>query len=236
MSQIPALDLHHQLERMRAFYAARPTPRPERELALAHWQAARLRQSYADLRGQARYAEALDFFLSDLYGAQDFSRRDADIERIYPVMVKVLPETVLDTVARAMEVNILSQELDRALAAKLSGARPIDEASYARAYRDCANGEDRRRQIVLIERVGRDLDRIVKKPIIYATLKLLRAPAKLAGLDEMQRFLERGFASFRAMRGAEEFLATLVARETQIMNRLFEGAPEPFAVQAVLNN
>ncbi|CAG0998867.1 MAG: hypothetical protein F9K47_05455 [Burkholderiales bacterium] len=236
MSTIPALDLHHQLERMRAFYAARPTPRPERELALAHWQAVRLRQSYADLHVQARYAEALDFFLSDLYGAQDFSRRDADIERIYPVMVKVLPETVLDTVARAMEVNILSQELDRALAARLPAARPIAEASYAAAYRACANRAERERQIALIERVGRDLDRIVKKPFIYATLKLLRTPAKLAGLDEMQHFLERGFASFRTMHGAEEFLATLVARETQVMERLFAGDEAPFSLQAFSNN
>jgi hypothetical protein len=234
MKHAAAVDLHCQLERMRNFYAARPVPRPALEVALAHWQTRRLQASYADLREQPRYAQAVDFFLSDLYGVQDFSKRDADIERIYPVMLRVLPESVIDTVARAMEVNVLSQELDRALAARLppqcAATGVIEAEQYARAYRACDNRAGRERQIVLIEKVGGDLDRIVRKPFIYATLKLLRGPAKLAGLGEMQHFLEAGFESFRAMHGADAFLALIVRRETELMNRLFAGEPAPFAI------
>jgi len=234
MTSPAALDLHDQLSHMRAFYASRPQPRPVIEHALAHWQTERLKRTYLDLQSEPRYAQAVDFFLSDLYGAEDFARRDADIERIYPVMIKVLPESVIDTVARAMEVNVLSQELDRALAARLparcAASGQIDQAGYAQAYRACANRPERERQIALIQRVGEDLDRIVRKPLIYSTLKLLRGPAKLAGLSEMQHFLERGFASFRAMGGAGEFLATIVARERHLMQQLLDGAPDPFGV------
>lgn len=232
MHHAAALDLQQQLRRMRAFYAARPSPRPPLEVALAQWQTGRLSRSYADLHAMPRYREAVEFFLSDLYGAEDFSRRDADIERIYPMMVRLLPETVIDTVARAMEVNVLSQELDRVLAAVLTrqgvNDRELSEQVYVEAYRQCDNRAAREQQIALVERVGRDLDRIVKKPFVYATLKLLRGPAQLAGLGEMQTFLERGFASFRGMHGAGEFLRLVVERETRIMERLFAGVPQPF--------
>ena len=41
--------------------------------------------------------------------------------------------------------------------------------------------------------------------------------------------LESGIVTFKDMRGADEFLATILRRETLLMERLFAGAPEPFA-------
>ena len=61
-------------------------------------------------------------------------------------------------------------------------------------------------------------------------LKLMRRPAHMAGLGDLQDFLERGFESFREMKGADEFLATLRGREEKILSRLFSGEPEPFSI------
>jgi hypothetical protein len=44
----------------------------------------------------------------------------------------------------------------------------------------------------------------------------------------MQEFLERGLDAFEAMHGADEFLATLRAREWRVMERIFEGVANPF--------
>jgi hypothetical protein len=41
-------------------------------------------------------------------------------------------------------------------------------------------------------------------------------------------FLARGFAAFRGMRGADEFLATIGNRESLINARLFAADPRPF--------
>ena len=65
--------------------------------------------------------------------------------------------------------------------------------------------------------------------MVYTTLKLMRRPAKLLGMEDLQTFLERGFEAFRHMGGADEFLATIAGRETQILNRLFSGHPSPFS-------
>jgi hypothetical protein len=39
----------------------------------------------------------------------------------------------------------------------------------------------------------------------------------------LQAFLERGFDTFRDMRGAQEFLATVTRRERELAARLFAG-------------
>ena len=57
-----------------------------------------------------------------------------------------------------------------------------------------------------------------------AALAMMRQPARLAGLTGLQDFLERGFAAFRSMGGAEEFLRTIESRETQIMEAIVGGA------------
>lgn len=200
---------------------------PPRLFEVKSWQARRLARGYADLAALPRCRKATTFFLEDLYGPKDFSGRDAAMLRIYPVMVRMLPESAVETAALAIEVDALSEDLDRRLAAALD-AGALDESSYGRAYRDSATPEERRRQIALIDAVGRRLDLLVKKRMIYSTLKLMRQPAKLAGLTELQGFLERGFEAFREMNGADAFLATIVARETEILNRLFSGHPSPF--------
>lgn len=85
------------------------------------------------------------------------------------------------------------------------------------------------RQVELVDQVGQRLGAVVEKPFIYSTLKMLPNPAHLARLRELQDFLEHGFSAFRHMRGAEEFLATIVKRENQIIMRIFSGHPSPFS-------
>jgi hypothetical protein len=149
--------------------------------------------------------------------------------RILPVMVRTMPANGVEAATLAVELEALSESLDHRVAAALEPG-PVDDDSYARAYRAGSTRAERERQIELIVTVGKDLDWLVKKPLVYSTLKLMRAPARLAGLQDLQDFLERGFGAFRAMDGAEEFLALIREREMEILNRLFSGAPRPFSV------
>jgi hypothetical protein len=201
---------------------------PPRLVDVKAWQAGRLARSYADLAADPRYAKATGFFLGDLYGAKDFSGRDDAMLRIYPIMVRTLPRGAVETAALAIEVDALSEELDRRVAAVLEPG-PITQDSYARAYRQAGTLAERARQIELIDEVGRRLDVLVVKPMVYATLKLMRRPAKMLGMEDLQTFLERGFEAFRHMGGADEFLATIAGRETKILNRLFSGHSSPFS-------
>ena len=205
-------------------------------LQLARWQSARLAHTYDDLARSPRYADAIAFFRSDLYGAADFARRDADLARAAPAMTRLLPERVLATVGQAIELNILSQQIDQRLLAHLpAGGGPFTVADYCHAYRTLDNREERLQQLRLSEEFGAALDVYVTKPFLRGALVMMRHPARAAGLSALQAFLERGFAAFRKMRGATEFLATIDRRERALMDTIFAGETAPFADPLVLS-
>jgi len=191
-------------------------------------QAARLQRTYADYASQPRYAAATAFFIDDLYGAKDFSSRDQALLRILPVMTRMLPGSAVETAALAIELEALSEDLDQKLAKALS-AGPVTEESYAEAYRASATRAERERQVELIDAAGRRLDELVRKPLVGQMLKMMRRPAKLAGLADLQDFLERGYEAFRAVDGAAEFLEVVRRRETKVLNALFSRAARPFS-------
>ena len=221
--------MRHHLERLKTLRGGGHAATSGRVAELKRWQTERLNRTYADLQATPRYRAATKFFVEDLYGPKDFSARDAAMLRMVPVMVRILPAKAVETAALSIEVEALSEELDHRLAAALGDA-PLDEESYARAYRASASPEERRRQIQLVVDAGHRLDDLVGWPFVYRTLKLMRKPAQFAGLSDLQDFLERGFQAFDAMGGADEFLGIIQSRETAILNRLFSGEARPFSI------
>ena len=190
--------------------------------------------TYAHLAAQPRYSDAIAFFRSDLYGEGDLAQRDADLARVVPIMTRLLPARLIMTIAKATELNALSQELDQALIAWLpdpGGAFSV--AEYCAAYRHSSERDAREHQIGLISEVGEGLDMFVRRPFIESALSMMRQPARVAGLAVLQDFLERGVKAFRKMRGAEEFLATIDRREREILAAIFEGDDAPFPEPAI---
>lgn len=222
-------DLGRLLERnatLRDVFAA--SPELEGRLAeLQRWQSGRLLRSHADLRRSPRYRAAVEFFFNELYGGGDPRARDRDLQRVHRVMERLLPAEALRALTLAIELEVLSQELDADVARALAPG-PITVGSYADAYRAAGRRDDRERQIALLDRIGGYLDHVVRKPIIRGLVRIARGPAHAAGFGALQEFLERGLDAFEAMHGAGEFLATLRQRELSALERLFAGNPDPF--------
>lgn len=196
---------------------------------LGAWQTRRLKLTYADLERTPRYAAAMAFFETELYGGADFAQRDADLARVVPAMKRLMPDHVVATVALAIELNALSQDLDRAMVGTLGSPSPsLAVADYCAAYRAVGRFDARVRQVDLVGHVGAALDRMVARPMIRTALVMMRKPARLAGLAALQDFLERGFAAFAQMQGAEDFLATIRQRETAIHAAIAAGSNAPF--------
>jgi hypothetical protein len=197
----------------------------DRRALLRRWQAARLARTHQDLLESRRFHDAAEFFLVDLYGPEDLSQHIEDVRRILPVMTKVLPEYGLTTVAHAVELNVLSESLDGAMVEALGAeTATITDATYLGAYRQVGRADDRKRQIDLIALLGEALDKFTHQRFISTALKMMRKPAELAGLGELQGFLERGYRAFGVMRGgASEFVSIIVARERAISEALLAG-------------
>ena len=198
--------------------------------ALRAFQTQQLEGRFADVLADPTMHAAARFFLSDLYADRDFSSRDRDIDRIMPVMVHLLPESLLRAARDAIELHVLSHVLDLRVARAMDAKRirRLDAERYGEAYRAAGLPLLRQRQIKLVRSVGISLDAAVKRHGVHRILRASRLPARAAGLSELQGFLERGFDAFAKLDGADPFLNRIARGEAEVSRRLFAGHPEPF--------
>lgn len=187
--------------------------------AVQAWQCQRLLATHQDLYQQKRFKPAVEFFIDELYGPNDFSQRDKDIAKIVPKMSKFLPDKALQSLSSALHLNTLSFELDFNLAKRLIDT-PINRESYAKAYVDCDNLPLRQQQIDYIATLGNDLADVVRMRGITSLLFISRRPAKLAGVLALHEFLESGFKAFKNLGNVEDFIYPIVKKEQHIMHQL----------------
>lgn len=199
--------------------------------AIKAYQHARFQQTYADMLAHARFGGAAQFFLDDLYGPGDFTSRDDQFARIVPGLVRMFPRDIVATVVLLGQLHALSERLDSemgwALGSPNAAATSLDGEGYAQCWRQVGQPADRERQIMLMLSVGEALERYTQNALLRHTLRLMRGPAQAAGLGALQAFLERGFDTFRAMRGAREFLDVIARRERALAAALFAGEEAP---------
>jgi hypothetical protein len=214
---------------MRPAEALNVTSSQLRELRV--WQAARLASTYGDLLHDPECVDAVKFFLTDLYGPEEHTRRDQDLGRAWSILSRTLPRAALGLLERAIELQTLTAQLDEAMAQQLA-AGPVTQESYAAAYRAVGRPEARRRQIELVLTIATELERVVRHAWVGFALRAARVPAHAAGFGALQDFLERGFAAFRRMKDAQPMLNAIRERETRLCAALLAGGPAPFAAQA----
>ncbi|MFN2360149.1 MAG: hypothetical protein ABR522_03595 [Marinobacter sp.] len=199
---------------------------------IAEWQAERLKVTHADLYQHPGYHTGLEFLLTDLYAPAGMTRRDDNIDRVFPKMVKWLPDNLLDTFAGLVELNLLTQQLDLELA-ELCQRHELPLASlntegYCRIFRNSQRLAQRERQVELVADVGQQLDRYVRNRTLGWLLTMSRAPAEMADLTDLHSFLHRGYTAFRKMDDVELLIERLVTREKRVMDNILSGHPDPF--------
>jgi hypothetical protein len=197
---------------------------------LQDFQRRRLASTYQDLRDNPRYTAAVEFFLAELYGGLHFMERDQQVQRALPLLTRMLPDHMQETLADAFRLQELSLALDlRLVEVMLAEHREenLDDRLYGVLYRTVPRPE-REEQIQLINDLGIELNLLVKHRLVMLLLGAMRRPARAAGFGALQQFLEDGLGSFAAMKDSHEFVATIRERETQIMNRLYAAEDRPF--------
>jgi len=214
---------------------------------LQKWQQTRLTRTFEDLMQQDAYRPAITFFLTELYGGLDFRERDQEMSKVMPVMKRFLPDKVLYIMSEAFELQAVSLEFDIEMAEYMErldvpdldmnrycevyracSDKAGDMNRYCEVYRACSDKAGRERQILLIRKLGYDLDRLVNKPMVNFLVRLLRGPAHAAGFGKLQEFLESGLGSFRKLGDVRYFNEIIYQREWDSMQKLFAGEAEPF--------
>jgi hypothetical protein len=201
---------------------------------LRAWQSERLAQTYADLLADRQFRSAYLFFLSDIYAPRDFSQRDYDFQRIHNFLSPVVPPQMLQVLTDAIELNSLTNDLDNQLVQilvdKLGMTDTISPRLYVEGYRQCDNHAQRVHQINLITKLVGQVSEGAHLFVANLALRVMRGPAKRAGWNEVYDFLERGYKAFKQMRDVKKFARIIEEREKRILDAIFSGHPDPFAV------
>jgi hypothetical protein len=180
---------------------------------------------YDDLRDRPGYDAAIDFIISDLVGP-GIADRDRDLERVVPVMSRMLPAKALRALALAMELNArilgINLGIESALREKIAAGDGITERDYCLATRGATNFDEFKELIGMTREAGLSLEHIVGMPMIRPMLRAMRGPARLAGFADLQAFLEKGFQTFIALDDVHTFLDVMEARMTEVFRRVFE--------------
>lgn len=188
-------------------------------------QARRFRATYADFLVHPVHAPATRFFLDELYGEHDFARRDAQFARIAGALERLFPEAVAQLAVDLAETHALTEVLDHQLAAHWlaqDAALPAAQR-YTRSWRLTGERDARARQLAVVQHMGLELQRLTRMKPLRLALRMMRNPARAAGLDALQGFLESGFDAFGALGGqAPGFLDTISARESCWIHTLFD--------------
>ncbi len=191
-------------------------------------QAQRFRATYADFLSHPKYEPATRFFLDELYGERDFAARDAQFGRIAGALERLFPQAVAQLAVDLAEAHALTEVLDHELARHWlqqdAGLPPAQR--YLLSWRDTGERPARDRQLAVVQHMGQELQRLTRMKPLRLALRMMRNPARAAGLDALQHFLESGFDAFAAMGDARPLLDTIQQRESHWIGLLFD---EPLA-------
>jgi hypothetical protein len=199
------------------------------------FQTLRFRHCYADLLASALYAGVTSFFLERLYAQAQPQHLDDQFARIAPSIAKVFPGRVVETAVEVGQLHLLTETLDQAMGAALAQQRKPGTlptltsneavALYVSVWREVGHSTDRNRQLGMVLDLGTAMAGLVKIPGLALGLKLMRGPAQLAHLGDLQNWLEEGFVTFAALdrsTGATQaFLGTVEQREAGLIDSLF---------------
>ena len=191
---------------------------------------------YSEFEEHPETAAAVEFVISDLIGT-GISSRDADMARIIPVMTRLLPANALQATASAMELNAralaINLDICQHLSPQLEAGAGFSEREYCEAFRGSTSLDECHELIDLTITLGHTLNRLVHNRLLGATLRAMHYPAHAAGFAAMQDFLEKGFATFRAIEDIDYFLDRFADRMIHSFTWICEEPLENLSATAV---
>lgn len=206
-------------------------------------QCERFRCTYQDILAHADMRHAGEFFLSELYGEKDFSKRDAQFSRITSSLQRLFPVRVQDLTLKLLQLHALSEQLDHAMASALlryqhqPSSATIRFSQYLGLWHEVGSSLARKQQLALVSQIGAELTLLTKAPGLRSMLKMMRGPALLSGLSDLQIFLETGFDVFSNLQssstGVGPFMQAIESRESLWIDHLFKANPSIFTDQSL---
>jgi hypothetical protein len=161
---------------------------------------------------------ALNFFLEEIYGIKDLSKRDEEVERFISTMEKLISKDTLEVIFNAVNLNLITETLDNQMAQKLFVG--FTDEQYNEAYSKTPKSL-REEQISIVEKLGNSLSSLVKIPFLGMLMKTMTIPAKAQNVYNLHLFLQKGFDVFKSTKNSNSIIHTVANRERDYINSMY---------------
>ncbi|OQW89684.1 MAG: hypothetical protein BWK72_00005 [Rhodoferax ferrireducens] len=190
------------------------------------FQSRRFAKTYSDMLASPAFSGCARFFLEELYSERDYSHRDAQFAKVAGAIELTFPAPVIELAVTLAELHEATEELDLQMAAEwanLPAESPV--LRYSEAWLMVGQKSQREWQLATVLHIGKELAELTRKRGLRLLLKMMRRPAELAGLGDLQVFLETGFDQFKQLaqntKLVDEFLERIRERENNWIIELF---------------
>ena len=202
------------------------------------WQQARIKRTHSALFEQPKNKPMADYFLTQLYGGDEFKILAEQLGRILPKAKKLerlAKESALEAGSMGIQASILAIELDLHLAQwLLAQDLPVNEENMLTAYRAVDEADERRIQINNLKDVCYRTDKHLNSFILKKAFAIAKGAAYRHGYQPLYDFIDAGFKAMKPLSSVSSFIEPFCERELEIIDEVHAtdngGKPATFAV------
>lgn len=199
------------------------------------WQKQRIQRTHAKQFAEKQNILMSEYFLNRLYGGPDFDALAGQIARIVKYAhkaEKLIPENAITTGTSGVKLAILAVQLDEQVAIQLLEDYPnnpaLTDEMMRLTYLKLNQGENRLKQLRLLDELGISLDKYMRSFMVQAAFKMCKGAAAKYHFDIMYDFMQDGFLALKPLKSAEKFVKEFTAIERQIVDKVHAGDLNPF--------
>lgn len=199
------------------------------------WQKQRMQRTHAKQFAEKQNILMSEYFLNRLYGGPDFDALAGQIARLVKYAhkaEKLIPENAIKTGTAGVTLAILAVQLDEEVAIQLLEDYPNNPALTDEimrvTYLKLNQGENRLKQLHLLDELGISLDKYMRSFMVQAAFKMCKGAANKYHFEVMYDFMQDGFLALKPLKSAEKFVKEFTAVERKIVDKVHAGDLNPF--------
>ncbi|MBH0007013.1 MULTISPECIES: FFLEELY motif protein [unclassified Psychrobacter] len=190
------------------------------------WQQARLKKTHRALFEQPKNQLMAEYFLTQLYGGEEFKLLAEQLARILPKAKKLerlAKESALEAGSMGIQAAIYAIELDLHLAQWLLDQNlPVDEDNMLAAYRAVNEEKERRVQIANLKDVCYRTDKHLNSFMLKKAFALAKSTAYRHGYQPLYDFMDAGFKAMKPLKSVSDFIEPFCERELMIIDQVHD--------------
>ena len=202
------------------------------------WQQTRIKRTHSTLFEQPKNQLMADYFLTQLYGGDEFKVLAEQLGRILPKAKKLerlAKESSLEAGSMGIQASILAIELDLHLAQwLLEQELAVNEENMLLAYRTVDEAIERRVQINNLKDVCYRTDKDLNSFMLKKAFAMAKGTAYRYNFQPLYDFIDSGFKAMKPLKSVSSFIEPFCARELEVIDEVHamdnDGKPAAFGV------